>query len=89
MQGNETVLRQLAKFYEDLTKNQNFAWSSESRADIEAFARQINHAVSDIEIELAKGRNLAQIANDRKILVSTSACDEFLYLHQPSIFLVI
>ena len=63
------VLRQLLNYYQRLLERQSFPLKDTCRADVQAFLARVQDVRSNFQIEVNKAKHLAQLANDRKVLV--------------------
>lgn len=72
LQGNADVLISLKNFYKALSENNDFPLKTICSSDIGMFLRQIDSFIYDSNMQIARGKLLAQIVAARKTIVSYS-----------------
>lgn len=70
LEGNTDVLRALCEYYEALMKNQGFTLQTSCAEAVTSFTIQINDALYDAKMQVARAKLLLRITSDRKALVS-------------------
>ena len=70
LEGNTDVLCALREYYEALTKNQAFTLQTSCAEAVTSFTTQVNDALYDTKMQLARAKLLLRITSDRKSLVS-------------------
>jgi hypothetical protein len=69
MEANTNVLTSLRKYYQHLLRAKDFGLKKVCRADIVAFATQVDDMIYNSRMHIARAKVLAQITADRKGLI--------------------
>ena len=69
LQGNIDVLSSLRDFYQSLAENSQFLLKQQSSLDILSFAKQVDSFIYDSNMQIKRGKLLAEIISRRKPIV--------------------
>ena len=69
LQGNIDVLSSLRDFYQSLAENSQFLLKQQSSLDILSFAKQVDSFIYDSNMQIKRGKLLAEIISGRKTIV--------------------
>ena len=70
LQGNVDVLTALRRFYVPLSENDDFPLRHNCSSDIRSFVRQLDSFIYDSNMQIARGKLLAEKIAGRKTIVS-------------------
>ena len=79
LQGNADVLTSLRTFYKSLGENDDFPLKNRCTSEISTFLRQIDSFIYDSNMQIARGKLLAQNIAGRKTIV----CQSISYSRTP------